>query len=218
VIVDPLDLRTVLMRACRDAAIEPGTCVVWIVDARQPEGSTPIAYLHPAGLVRDDTVQVFRAIGDERARAFQGAAHRLAVWRHLPGLPETALGPMLRHELAHAVRWEHSGTSFYEADERLRAAASGSAYAQLPTEREANAAAAVYAHRALSQVELAELATIPELGDLLAAEEPADVVAETLALLGEAVEVVPARLEPRPGGPVVELVAPAAVAGAGGVW
>ena len=215
-IVDPFDLRTVLMRACRDAAIEPGTCVLWIVDARRPEGSTPIAYLHPAGRVRNDTVQVFRAVGAERARAFEDSAHRLAVWRHLPGVPESALGPMLRHELAHAVRWEQSGTSFYEADERLRAAAGGSAYAQLPTEREANAAAAAYAHHALSQVELAALGTIPELTGLLAAAAPMDVVSETLALLGEVVEVVPARLEPREGGPVVELVAPARVARAGG--
>jgi hypothetical protein len=217
VIVDPFDLRTVLMRACRDAAIEPGTCVVWIVDARRPEGSTPIAYLHPAGRVRDDTVQVFRSVGAERARAFEGTAHRLAVWRHLPGLPESALGPMLRHELAHAVRWEQSGTSFYEADERLRAAAGASAYARLPTEREANAAAAAYAHHALSQLDLAELATIPELADLLDAEEPADVVAETLGLLGEVVDVVPEQLDPRPGGPVVELVEPATFARAGGV-
>lgn len=216
-IVDPADLRTALMRACRDAAVEPGTCVVWVVDARRPEGSTPIAYLQPAGRVREDTVQVFRAVGAERARAFEGSAHRFAVWRHLPGLPEAALGPMLRHELTHAVRWEASGTAFYEADERLRAEAGASAYAHLPTEREANAAAAAYAHHTLSQVDLAELATVTELAELLAAEAPADVVGETLALLGDVVDVAPARLGPRAGGPIVEVVAAAAAAHAGGV-
>jgi hypothetical protein len=205
------------MRVCRDAAIEPETCVAWIVDASRPEGATPTAYLHPAGRVRPDTVQVFRAVGAERARAFEGSAHRLAVWRHLPGLPESAVGPMLRHELAHAVRWEQSGTAFYEADERLRAAAGGGMYAALPTEREANAAAAAYAQHALSPVDLAELATIPELTDLLAAQTPADVVGETLALLGEVVRVAPARVEPRNDGPLVELVAPAFMARAGGV-
>jgi hypothetical protein len=215
VIVDPFDLPAVLMRACRDAGIEPGTCVVWIVDARRPDGSTPVAYLHPRASVRDDTVQVFRAVGAGRADAFKGS-HRLAVWRELPGLPEPALGPMLRHELAHALRWEQSGTSFYEADERLRAAADSSTYARLPTEREANAAAAVYAHHALTEVELAELAAIPELADLLVAEAPADVVAETLALLGDVVDVTPGRVEPREGGPVVELVAPATAARAEG--
>jgi hypothetical protein len=216
VIVDPFDLRTVLMRVCRDAAIEPETCVAWIVDAARPEGATPIAYLHPAGRVRRDTVQVFRAVGAERARAFEGSAHRLSVWRHLPGLPESALGPMLRHELAHAERWEQSGTAFFEADERLRAAADGRTYARLPTEREANAAAAAYAQDALSQVDLAELARIPELAELLDAQAPADVVGETLALVGQVVEVAPARVESRAEGPVVELVAPAFVARAGG--
>jgi hypothetical protein len=213
VIVDPLDLRIVLMRACRDAAIEPATCVVWIVDAPRPEASTPIAYLQPAGAVRRDTVQVFRAVGAERARPFEGSAHRFALWRHHPGLPEAALGPMLRHELAHAVRWEKSGTLFYEADERLRVAAGGSAYAQLPTEREANAAAAAYARHTLKRVELAELAATPELAGLLAASPPADVVRETLALLGEDVEIVRAYLEPQPQGAVIEVVEPVAAAG-----
>jgi hypothetical protein len=208
VIVEPFDLRTVVRRACRDAAIDPDTVVVWIVDASRPPGSTPIAYLHPAGKVRDDTVLVFRSIGAERARASEGLAHRVAVWRQLPDLPATALGPMLRHELAHAVRWEQSGSAFYEADERLRAAVDGSAYAQLPTEREANAAAAAYARHALSRLELAELELVPDLSDLLAAEPPADVVGETLALLGEEVDVAPAGLERRPDGLVVELVAP----------
>ena len=216
-IVEPFDLRTVLLRVCRDAAIEPEACVVWIVDATRPEGATPIAYLQPAGRVRPGTVRVFRAVGAERARAYEGTAHRFAVWRDLPGLPESALGPMLRHELAHAVRWEHSGTAFYEADERLRVAADGRMYSALPTEREANAAAAAYAEHTLGPVELAELAKIPELTELLAAQTPTDVVGETLALLGEVVEVAPARLEPRNDGPVVELVTPAFMARAGSV-
>jgi hypothetical protein len=216
VIVDPFDLRTVFMRACRDAGIEPGTCVVWIVDASRPDGATPMAYLHPFGRVRSDTVRIFRAVGAERVRAFERSAHRFALWLDLPGLPESALGPMLRHELAHAVRWEQSGTAFYEADERLRAAAGGPAYAQLPTEREANAAAAAYAQHALSRPELAELATVPELTGLLAAKAPADVVGETLALLGEVVAVAPARLAPRDGGLVVDVVSPATFARAGG--
>jgi hypothetical protein len=206
------------MRTCRDAGIDAEACAVWIVDATRPDGSTPIAYLQPAGAVRHDTVQVFRAVGAERAGAFAGAAHRFAVWRHLPGLPESALGPMLRHELAHAVRWEQSGTSFYEADERLRAAAGARAYPQLPTEREANAAAAAYARNTLTPVELAELATIPELAAMLAAEPPADVVGETLALVGDVVEVASARLRALADGPLIEVVVAASTAArAGGV-
>ena len=94
-----------------------------------------MAYLQPAGFVWPDTVLVFRAVGAERAQRFHLAAHRLAVWRELPGIPEAALGPMLRHELEHARRWERSGTHFFEADDLLRAAvreAGGHGYAALP--------------------------------------------------------------------------------------
>jgi hypothetical protein len=218
VIVDPLDLRTVLMRVCRDAGIDAGACVVWVVDAERPPGATPIAYLQPAGEVRADTVLVFRAVGAERAGAFAGSAHRFAIWRELPGLPEVALGPMLRHELAHAARWELSGALFYAADERLRAAAGSADYEQLPTEREANAAAGAYARTALTTPELAELATVPELAAVLAVPgPPADVVGETLTLLGEVLEVEQLHLEPRVHGPLVEVVAPAPADGFGGM-
>ena len=207
-IVEPHDLTTVLLRVCRDAGVDPETLVVWIVDAPRPPGSTPVAYLQPAGAVEPGTVQVFRAVGRERAAAYAGNAHRFALWRELPGLPAAALGPMLRHELAHAARWERSGAAFYEADERLRARVDAAGYAGLPTEREANAAAGAYARTALSRADLADLAEVPELAALLEAGPPADVVGETLALLGEAVRVVPARLGPGPGGLVVEVVAP----------
>jgi len=206
-VVDASNLRTALEHACRDAGLDQSTVVAWIVDAARPPGATPIAYLHPAGSVRPDTVQVFGAVGADRAAVHAGSAHRIAVWRRLPGLPAAALGPMVRHELAHGARWERSGPAFYAADERLRAATGARAYARLPTEREANAAAASFARRTLTDAELGQLASVAELADLLAAEPPADVVGETLALLGEAVVVAPAAIERRRGGPVVELVA-----------
>jgi hypothetical protein len=206
VIVDATQVRTELTRACAHAGLDPATFVVWIVEAERPAGSTPLAYLQPAGDVRDDTVLVFRAVGAERAGANARTSHRIAVWRSLPGIPDPALGPMLRHELAHARRWEESGTAFYEADERLRSAVTGASYAQLPTEREANADAAAYARASLGKAELALLGPVPELADLFAADAPADVVGETLALLGERVAAVGQRLEP--GALVVEVVAP----------
>jgi hypothetical protein len=216
VTVDPDRLRTQLERACADAGLDPRAWVVWIVDAVRPAGTTPIAYLQPAGEVRPNTVLVFRAVGSERVHPYRLTAHRLAIWRELPGLPEAALGPMLRHELEHARRWERSGTTFYEADERLRASVGRSGYAKLPTEREANAAAAAYARQSLSSLQLAELRACSEFADLLAGEPaPADVVAATLALLGE--QAMPAgamsRVRPqtwpsRPvgSGPMVEVV------------
>lgn len=185
-IVEPSDLLAALASACDDAGLDPATVAAWIVDASRPPGATPLAYLHPDGAVRADTVRVFRAVGAQRTAEHAGR-HRLAVWRRLPCLPAVALEPMVRHELAHAVRWERSGPAFYAADERLRAATGGHAYARLPTEREANAAAAAFARRRLTEQELAQLASVAELADLLEATPPADVVGETLALLGEGV-------------------------------
>jgi hypothetical protein len=209
--VDPDRLRTELERACEDAGLDARAWVVWIVDSVRPAGTTPTAYLQPAGAVKPDTVLVFRAVGPERVDRYRLTAHRLAIWRGLPGLPDAALGPMLRHELEHARRWERSGTAFYEADERLRASVGRSGYAQLPTEREANAAAASYALRTLATSELAELRACGEFADLLADNPPPDdVVKATLALLGET-DMSRVRPQTWPeetaGGPVIEVVA-----------
>lgn len=185
-------LRSELTGACVDAGLDPGSLAVFVVDAVRPPGTTPMAYLHPAGFVWPDTVAVFRAVGRERAqldhaRAQRGIAHRVAVWGGLPGLPAAALGPMLRHELAHARRWERSGTRFFEADDLLRAAvraAGGNGYSSLPSELEANAASAAYASRTMTAAGLDELRGCPECVSLLdPAEAPDDVVEATLAEL-----------------------------------
>jgi hypothetical protein len=180
-------LRTELEAACADAGILPGSVVAYLVSAVRPEGTTPLAYLHPEGRVWPDTVAVFRAVGAQRAGLHEGSAHRLALWGEQPGIPDCALGPMLRHELEHARRWERSGTSFFDADDLLRGAmraAGGHGYSTLPSELEANHASAAYARRTLTEAELAELAATEECEALLAADEPpADVVAATLEAL-----------------------------------
>jgi hypothetical protein len=183
-------VREALLAACADAGIDPGNVVVFMVDANRPADTTPIAYLQPAGYVQQETAGVFRAVGTEQAHAYHLAAHRLAIWCGLPGIPEAALGPMLRHELEHAKRWKLSGTRFFEADEWLRAALPrgdgfDSAYAALPTESEANAASTAYARRILSDSQIAELAGVEDCRDLVCAAPLAgdDVVERTLAQL-----------------------------------
>jgi hypothetical protein len=180
-------LRPALDHACADAGVDPRSVVVFVVSSRQPQGTTPLAYLNPAGVVRADTVVVFRAVGSARAARYAGTAHRLAVWRELPEFPPAALGPMLRHELEHARRFEQSGPAFFEADDLLRAAvraAGGRGYARLPSELEANAASAAYAARVLTAAELAGLRAVPECAALLdGSEPPADVVEATFAAL-----------------------------------
>src|SRR5262249_26188326 len=157
------------------------------VQAPRPAGTTPLAYLHPAGSVQPDTVAVFRAVGVTRTARHTNAAHRLAIWGELPGIPDCAIGPMLRHELEHARRCGRAGPRFFEADDPLRAALranGGHAYALLPSEIEANSASAAYAGRTLSASELNEVRDCDECAGLLAPRPvPEDVVAATLAEL-----------------------------------
>jgi hypothetical protein len=180
-------LRSELEDACADAGVAPASVVVFMAPQRQPAGTTPLAYLNPSGTVRADTVAVFRSVGAARAALHAGTAHRLAVWRELPGFPAASLGPMLRHELEHARRFEESGPAFFDADDLLRAAvrdAGGHGYARLPSELEANAASAAYAARTLTAAELAELRAVPDCAALLDGRVPLpDVVEATLAAL-----------------------------------
>ena len=182
-----------LTAASADAGVDPGSIVVFVVRPARPEGTTPLAYLNPAGEVRSDTVAVFRAVGAQRAAQHAGVSHRFAVWRELPGFPAAALGPMLRHELEHARRFELSGPAFFAADDLLRAAvrdAGGHGYGALPSELEANAASAAYAARSLSEAQLAELRDVPECAALLErAAPPPDVAGATFVALD--------RLDPR---------------------
>ncbi len=192
--LDRSHLEAELVAACGDAEIQPSSVVAYVARSRRPAGTTPLAYLHPGGVVWPHTVAVFRAVAT-RAEADRLTAHRLAVWGELPGIPAVALGPMLRHELEHARRFERSGPRFFEADDLLRAAvaaAGGAGYVSLPSEREANAASAAYARRVLSPSELDELRDSPECAALLAAEPPsADVVEATLAELGRRLDWAP---------------------------
>ena len=183
----PSLLRSELEDACADAGVAPASVVVFVAPGRQPAGTTPLAYLNPSGTVQPDTVAVFWSVGAERAALHAYTAHRLAVWRELPGFPAAALGPMLRHELEHARRFEESGPAFFDADDLLRDAVrdgGGHGYARLPSELEANAASAAYAARTLTAAELAELRAVPDCAALLDGRvPPPDVVEATLAAL-----------------------------------
>ena len=184
--LDRSQLDPALLEACADAGIRPASVVVYVVSLRRPAGTTPLAYLHPGGVVRPNTVAVFKVVGG-RAEEDRLNAHRLAVWGELPGIPEVALGPMLRHELEHARRFERSGPRFFEADDLLRAAvgaAGGDGYAELPSELEANAATAAYARQTLSASEREELRRLPDCAAMLTIDPPPkDVVEATLAEL-----------------------------------
>ncbi|MEI8106048.1 MAG: hypothetical protein WCH31_09460 [Actinomycetes bacterium] len=194
-IVDEGRLAAQLPAACSDAGLDPRTLVVFLVHATRPDGTTPLAYLHPEGFVTPETVAVFRFVGAERVARHRLTAHRLAIWAEIPGVPEVALGPMLRHELEHGRRWERSGTRFFEADEHLRAAvrrSGGRGYPDLPSEREANAASGAFAAATLTPGDVTEVASCAEVAPILArVEPPTDVVTATLAQLAERTDWTP---------------------------
>lgn len=177
---------------CADAALDPASFVVFVIDQVRPPGTTPVAYLQPEGVLLPETVAVFQAVGAGRLEPHRLRAHRLAIWRGLPGIPPAALGPMLRHEIEHARRFERSGPAFFDLDQLLRGEvdeAAGEGYASLPSEQEANFAASLFARRTLTPAELAEMGTCADCAGLLDAEAPAqDVVAATLEALGSRVE------------------------------
>ncbi len=188
-VTDAARLRAALADCCADASLDPSAFVVFVVERPRPPGTTPLAYLQPGGRVRPDTVAVFRAVGARRVEDFRLRAHRLALWSELLGTREAALAPMLRHEIEHARQFERLGPAFVAADDRLRAAVralGGAGYEQLPSEREANAAASAYASARLAAAELELLRALPDCRALLSGrEEPADLLEETLALLRE---------------------------------
>ena len=145
-----------------------------------------MAYLHPEGEVRDDTVLVYRAVGAEQVARHRDVRHRLALWADA-GVPDLAVPAMIRHEVEHARRWERSGGPFFEADGILRSAVSdagGHGYSRLPSEVEANLAAAEFVRRTMGARALRALADIDETAALVAAmPTPDDVVESTLAQL-----------------------------------
>ena len=191
--LDPSQLDSALLAACADAEIRPSSVVVYVVSARRPPGTTPLAYLHPGGVVRLQTVAVFKAVAG-RADEDRLTAHRLAGWAELPGIPAHALGPMLRHAAKHARRFERSGPRFFEADDLLRTgvgAAGGSGYAMLPSGFR-RMPPRPPTPGTLSASELEELRGTPDCASVLTADPPpADVVEATIAELARRLNWAP---------------------------
>jgi hypothetical protein len=158
VIVEEQHVLDTLAVTCPHANVAAADVVVFVVDAERPAGATPSAYLHPASYVSEETARVFRAVGSVRADAYHLVSHRIGLWKRYAEASADVLGPLLRHELEHAARWQRSGTVFFEADEELRAVTRGhAAYRTLPTEEEANAGSTEFAQERLTRDAIAAI-------------------------------------------------------------
>jgi hypothetical protein len=104
-------LATVWRQAIADAELDASQCVVFLVKARKPSIAAEAGYFRPG---RPDLPHsalrpmLFRWLDPSILDKYEDR-HRVAVWAWAGRAPACALGPLLRHELQHAVHWQRWG-------------------------------------------------------------------------------------------------------------
>jgi hypothetical protein len=175
-----------LRGALADAEVPEQTTVLFRIAASPPEGEAEIAYVAPpdAGRINYAAMQ---AVGSDRLHEYRGI-HRFLAFVDVADAPLGALGTELRHEAQHARQFNQHGPHFIDLDRILRDIVRGNTavrYEQIPSERDANAAARVFALASYAE-DLAAMARDDRFQqytvDVAAAD---DLLAETLALLWE---------------------------------
>jgi hypothetical protein len=124
----------------------------------------------------------------------------VAIWSEMPRVPYSILGPLLRHELEHAAQWDRHGRSYSELDGYLREAWDASRhperYLRLPSEREANLAAAKYARASLDDRHLRRLRRSRRYRQLVDEDAP-QLENDSLSLTVDALQEVRDRFLPQ---------------------
>jgi hypothetical protein len=181
-------------RARDDAGLERSECAIFLVKARMPLGRAEAGYYRPGGPdVPHDLLipSILRHVSPRMLERYENR-HRVAIWSHIPGAPYALLGPLLRHELEHAAQWQRHGRSYSDLDGYLREAwdarSDPKRYLRLPSEREANLAAAFYATAQLADSQLRRLKRIRRYRQLVngGAELESDSLSLTVAALRDA--------------------------------
>jgi len=156
-------LRTAWDRAREDAGLDRRDCVIFLVKARMPAGAAEAGYYRPGrpDWSHDQLIpSILRSISPEMLERYEDR-HRVAIWSEIPGAPFALLEPLLRHELEHGAQWQRHGRSYSDLDGYLRdawdARSNAERYLKLPSEREANLAAAAYARAHLDEEHMRRL-------------------------------------------------------------
>jgi hypothetical protein len=184
--------------AARKNATIRGSAVVFLVKTRMPLGFAESGYFRPGA---PNTFHawldpaIFRFVPPDVFNEHEDV-HRIAVWAQIPRAPFALLPPLLRHELEHAAQWERGGSAFIDANSYLyeawRVRSNRRRYFAMPSERQANLAAAVYARRVLSDADVASLVgkrAYRQMVDIDAPQLEADeqtLTLEALAAAGDA--------------------------------
>jgi hypothetical protein len=156
-------LRRAWDRAREDAGLDRRDCVVFLVKARMPRGAAEAGYYRPGGpdAPHDQLIpSILRRVPPDILERYENR-HRVAIWAAVPRAPFGLLEPLLRHELEHAAQWQRHGRPYSDLDDYVREAwdvrKHADRYLHLPSEREANLAAAAYAHAHLEHEHLRRL-------------------------------------------------------------
>jgi hypothetical protein len=185
-----------------------------LLKERSPLGASAAGYLPPGPLDRPHDaldLLILRRIPQDVLHANQ-SQHRIVVWATVPRLPFAMLAPLLRHELEHAAQFQRYGKPLLELNAALLEAwmptRGHAGYLQLPIERQANLAAARYAHERL-HLHTIERAihdrNYRQLFDAAAPELEGDVLDLTVAALHDALDDGAELVHPLPAGELDDL-------------
>jgi hypothetical protein len=173
-------------RALEDADVDEATTALFRIAAAVHDGEAEVAYLAPPSPGRINYAAM-QAVGSDVLHDYDGL-HRFLAYVEIPDAPLSAIATELRHEAQHARQFNLYGPHFVDLDRILRdlvRTGGAAAYEQLPSERDANAAARAFALEQYAD-DLARMTGDARFRQYTVEVDAADdLVGETLALIWE---------------------------------
>lgn len=135
-----------LTDALADAGVAENTTTFFLVAGRPRAREAEVVYIPPPHPSRIN-YPLLERVGSQLLHQYNGL-HRFAAYQEADEAPLGAIATELRHEAQHAVQFNLYGPDFVELNQLLRdlvRTAGGAPYEEIPSERDANRAAAEYA-------------------------------------------------------------------------